>query len=153
MPRRQTTLQIYCKTYKQAQVDQTHGLLRKARRLDKILEASADTASTTSLEESAASTPSAVPVPGPGPSAPATTNGYSNGLRHAGGASSSSADPHCYRCQTEFSPFFHEVATATAMANAHHGQAGEAPPKSWLCHKCHTESRKSFPVIIGIGAS
>ncbi|TBU61777.1 hypothetical protein BD310DRAFT_919862 [Dichomitus squalens] len=140
----ETTLQIYCRNYKQAQVDQTHGLLRKARRLDKILQASADTASTTSVDESAPSTPGVAP----GPSAP-KTNGYSNGLSH-----SASADPHCYRCQTEFSPFFHEVATsATNMHHQRGSGGGDAQPKSWLCHKCHTESRKTFPVIIGIGAS
>jgi hypothetical protein len=33
----QTALQVYCKNYKQAQVDNTHGLLRKAQRLDNIL--------------------------------------------------------------------------------------------------------------------
>ena len=38
----QTALQIYCRNYKQADVGQTHGLLRKARRLDQILEAFGD---------------------------------------------------------------------------------------------------------------
>ncbi|TFY78651.1 hypothetical protein EWM64_g5362 [Hericium alpestre] len=33
-----TALQVYCKTYKQAQVSQSHALLRKARRLDHILD-------------------------------------------------------------------------------------------------------------------
>ncbi|THG98485.1 hypothetical protein EW026_g3722 [Hermanssonia centrifuga] len=32
-----TALQVYAKTYKQAQVENTHGLLRKAQRLDSIL--------------------------------------------------------------------------------------------------------------------
>lgn len=34
---RQTALQVYCKNYKQAEIENTHGLLRKARRLDNIL--------------------------------------------------------------------------------------------------------------------
>ncbi|KIJ65499.1 hypothetical protein HYDPIDRAFT_39434 [Hydnomerulius pinastri MD-312] len=33
----ETALQVYCRTYKQAPVSQAHGLLRKARRLDSIL--------------------------------------------------------------------------------------------------------------------
>jgi hypothetical protein len=33
-------MQIYCKTYKQAQTDLSYGLLRKARRLDDILKVS-----------------------------------------------------------------------------------------------------------------
>ncbi|KAI0364362.1 hypothetical protein BV20DRAFT_1125672 [Pilatotrama ljubarskyi] len=105
----ETALQVYCKNYKQAPVAQTHGLLRKARRLDKILNA---------------------------------TNGDISSAASVDGDSTQSApDPHCYRCQTEFSPFFHEVTNTTQ---------GEA--KSWLCHKCHAETRKSYPVIIGIGA-
>lgn len=46
---RQTAMQVYCKNYKQVQIAQTHGLLRKARRLDTILNgngAAADGAST-----------------------------------------------------------------------------------------------------------
>ncbi|KAH9893367.1 hypothetical protein C8Q73DRAFT_696721 [Cubamyces lactineus] len=106
----ESSLQVYCRNYKQAPVAQTHGLLRKARRLDKILHASlGDGSSTASVD---------------------------------GDSMQSSADPHCYRCQTEYSPFFHEV-TNTAQ--------GEA--KSWLCHKCHAETRKTYPVIIGLGAS
>ena len=101
---------MYCRNYKQAPIAQTHGLLRKARRLDKILHASlGDGSSTASVD---------------------------------GDSMQSTADPHCYRCQTEYSPFFHEV-TNTAQ--------GEA--KSWLCHKCHAETRKTYPVIIGLGAS
>ncbi|KAJ8473751.1 hypothetical protein ONZ51_g7685 [Trametes cubensis] len=106
----ETSLQVYCRNYKQAPIAQTHGLLRKARRLDKILHASlGDGSSTASVD---------------------------------GDSMQSTADPHCYRCQTEYSPFFHEV-TNTAQ--------GEA--KSWLCHKCHAETRKTYPVIIGLGAS
>ncbi|RPD53362.1 hypothetical protein L227DRAFT_581377 [Lentinus tigrinus ALCF2SS1-6] len=78
----ETALQVYCKTYKQAQTSETHGLLRKARRLDKILEANGDTSSTTSLDDNI--------LPGTG----------------VGGGG---ADPQCCRCRTEFSPFFHEV--------------------------------------------
>ena len=120
-PRTQTALQVYCKTYKQAQVSETHGLLRKARRLDKILEANGDTSSSASLDEG---------LPG-GP------------------------EPQCYRCRTEFSPFFHEVPA----------QGGA---RAWLCHKCHAETRSAaaaavsaaaayhgqqHPAMIGIGAA
>ncbi|KIK96767.1 hypothetical protein PAXRUDRAFT_825597 [Paxillus rubicundulus Ve08.2h10] len=38
----ETALQVYCRTYKQAPVSQAHALLRKARRLDSILNAHAD---------------------------------------------------------------------------------------------------------------
>ncbi|RDX51269.1 hypothetical protein OH76DRAFT_1505916 [Lentinus brumalis] len=107
----ETALQLYCKTYKQAQVSETHGLLRKARRLDKILEANGDASSSTSFDDS---------LPGAGP------------------------DPQCYRCRTEFSPFFHEVPV----------QGGA---KAWLCHKCHAETRSAayqqHPAMIGIGAA
>lgn len=107
----QTALQMYCRNYKQAPIAQTHGLLRKARRLDKILDAvvGGDISSAASVDGDGAQT---------------------------------AADPHCYRCQTEFSPFFHEVTNAPRDG-----------VKSWLCHKCHAETRKSYPVIIGIGAS
>ncbi|KAL1941284.1 hypothetical protein VTO73DRAFT_7496 [Trametes versicolor] len=107
----ETALQMYCRNYKQAPIAQTHGLLRKARRLDKILDA----------------------VVGGDISSAASVDGDS---------AQSAADPHCYRCQTEFSPFFHEVTNAPRSG-----------AKSWLCHKCHAETRKSYPVIIGIGAS
>ncbi|OSD04730.1 hypothetical protein PYCCODRAFT_1433065 [Trametes coccinea BRFM310] len=105
----ESALQVYCRNYKQAPVAQTHGLLRKARRLDKILNANGDVSSVVSADNE---------------------------------STQSAAEPHCYRCQTEFSPFFHEV-TNTAQGDA----------KSWLCHKCHAETRKSYPVIIGLGAS
>ncbi|KAF9224072.1 hypothetical protein BS17DRAFT_780421 [Gyrodon lividus] len=38
----ETALQVYCRTYKQAPVSQAHALLRKARRLDSILNTHAD---------------------------------------------------------------------------------------------------------------
>ncbi|CCM01335.1 uncharacterized protein FIBRA_03384 [Fibroporia radiculosa] len=42
----ETALQVYCRNYKQVATAQTHGLLRKARRLDNILNASVDSIST-----------------------------------------------------------------------------------------------------------
>lgn len=39
----QTALQVYSQVYKQAHVSQAHGLLRKARRLDNILNPRGDT--------------------------------------------------------------------------------------------------------------
>ncbi|KAI0738659.1 hypothetical protein C8Q80DRAFT_255981 [Daedaleopsis nitida] len=139
----ETALQVYCKTYKQAQVTETHGLLRKARRLDKILEAM-----------NPGSTGIANGVNG------TTVNGHGHGngvdpssslsaaapahLHRFSSSEGAGPTPHCYRCRTEFSPFFHEVA---------HTAQGE--PRSWLCHKCHAETRTSYhnPVIIGIGAA
>lgn len=38
----QTALQVYCQAYKQARTGQAHGLLRKARRLDQIMNIRAD---------------------------------------------------------------------------------------------------------------
>lgn len=38
----QTALQVYCRAYKQAPVNQAHGLLRKARRLDSLLNRSSE---------------------------------------------------------------------------------------------------------------
>ncbi len=177
MPGNQTTLQLYCRNYKQADVGQTHALLRKARRLDQILEASAsasasaERSSTASVYESGASTPGTgvglAPsvVPNGFPNANGFPNGNgTNGHGHGQGLALAlaAADPHCYRCQTEFSPFFHEVATPNAPhvgrpngnGNGNgNGSGGEPLLKSWLCHKCHTECRNSYPVIIGIGAS
>ena len=77
----QTALQVYCKTYKQAQVAQSHALLRKARRLDEILK-----------EKDAA---------------PNGTNGVAEAA--AAAAAVSSAEPRCSRCKTMYSPFFHRV--------------------------------------------
>ncbi|KAK7685733.1 hypothetical protein QCA50_011078 [Cerrena zonata] len=38
----ETALQVYCKNYKQAPLDNTHGLLRKAKRLDQIIQTEED---------------------------------------------------------------------------------------------------------------
>ncbi|KAH7914580.1 hypothetical protein BJ138DRAFT_1143440 [Hygrophoropsis aurantiaca] len=43
----ETALQVYCRTYKQAPVTQAHGLLRKARRLDQIINIPSDNLSST----------------------------------------------------------------------------------------------------------
>ena len=111
----QTALQLYCRHYKQASVAQTHGLLRKAQRLDKILDASTVAGVPSAASDASIDEPMAISPP-------------------------STSIPHCYRCRTEFSPYFHEVA----------GRA-----KAWLCHKCYTETRSSYhnPVILGIGAA
>lgn len=125
----QSSLQVFCRNYKQAPIAQTHGLLRKARRLDKILNAAIGSGDTS---------------PAPSVDGDSNGNGNGNGSGNGGGTNGAQAgaDPHCYRCQTEFSPFFHEV-TNTPQGGA----------KSWLCHKCHAETRKSYPVIIGLGAA
>ncbi|TFK39718.1 hypothetical protein BDQ12DRAFT_697826 [Crucibulum laeve] len=47
----ETALQVYCQAYKQAAVTQAHGLLRKARRLDTILNLRSDAPSITSTPE------------------------------------------------------------------------------------------------------
>ncbi|OBZ73631.1 Lid2 complex component snt2 [Grifola frondosa] len=102
----ETALQVYCKNYKQAPTAHIHGLLRKARRLDKIL-------NTHTPDGSAASS--------------------------VDGDAQASAEPHCYRCKTEFSPLFYPATAQGAQA--------------WLCHKCHAETRESHPVTNGIGSS
>lgn len=56
----ETALQVYVQSYKQAQVGQAHGLLRKARRLDSILNTRSE-----SSTPSTASTPQQRPSPGP----------------------------------------------------------------------------------------
>ncbi|KAI0730597.1 hypothetical protein C8Q76DRAFT_832983 [Earliella scabrosa] len=111
----ETALQLYCRHYKQASVAQTHGLLRKAQRLDKILDASTVAGAPSAASDAFIDEPMAISPP-------------------------STSITHCYRCRTEFSPYFHEVA----------GRA-----KAWLCHKCYTETRSSYhnPVILGIGAA
>ncbi|KAI0259433.1 hypothetical protein BC834DRAFT_833552 [Gloeopeniophorella convolvens] len=93
----ETALQVYCATYKQAPVAQTHALLRKARRLDHILDDSAPAAN----------------------GAPASANGTSASGSGAGSSSSgatSAAEPQCAHCHTFFSPFFHPLPRAGAFA-------------------------------------
>ncbi|KAN0109125.1 hypothetical protein V8E52_009647 [Russula decolorans] len=87
----ETALQVYCNTYKQAQVAQSHALLRKARRLDLVLE---------EKDPSAA------------------INGHGHGaapaLLVANG--DSGTDLQCAHCRTSFSPFFHPLPRAGAFA-------------------------------------
>lgn len=190
----QTVLQLYCKTYKQAPVHETHGLLRKAMRLDRILEQQR-------LEEEqrqaqlppqqqpngTAGAPDAMVVDGGGSSTaladvksaanikanvPNGVNGHAHAHMHGQGHAPGTVgddehaarepDPQCYRCRTEFSPFFHEVALGAAPgangaggAGASNGAgAGVGKARSWLCHKCYAETRMtSYPVIIGIAAA
>ncbi|KAI0042738.1 hypothetical protein FA95DRAFT_1590696 [Auriscalpium vulgare] len=91
----ETALQVYCKTYKQAPIKQSYALLRKARRLDHIIEEK--------------------DVPSP-------TNGH---------VSPPDAEPHCHRCRTVFSPFFHPVPR--------HNSSGSSSSPKYLCHRCHFE--------------
>ncbi|KAI0318770.1 hypothetical protein OF83DRAFT_1163302 [Amylostereum chailletii] len=88
----ETALQVYCRTHKQAQVAQSHALLRKARRLDQIL---GNTGNGTAENGHASSSTS--------------TAGNVHG--HAGTA----AEPQCVKCNTVYSPFFHTVT------EPHHG--------------------------------
>lgn len=96
----QTALQVYCKNYKQVPIAQTHGLLRKARRLDSILNTGVD---------SSAADPEV----------------------------QSSSDPRCYRCHSEFSPFFHPVSAAT------NGSSSYSDTRTWLCHRCFVDTREN----------
>ena len=80
---------MYCNTYKQAQVAQLHALLRKARRLDHVLE-----------EKD-----------------PAALNGHGHGaIAVPAAGSDSDTDPECAHCKTSFSPFFHPLPRAGAFA-------------------------------------
>jgi len=88
----ETALQVYCNTYKQAQVAQSHALLRKARRLDLVLEEKEP---------------------------PVALNGHGHGATAAlpvTNGSNSDADPQCAHCHTSFSPFFHPLPRAGAFA-------------------------------------
>ena len=84
----QTALQVYCNMYKQAPVAQSHALLRKARRLDHVLEEK-----------------DLVALNGHGANAALPAAGDENG-----------ADPQCAHCQTAFSPFFHPLPRAGTFA-------------------------------------
>jgi hypothetical protein len=83
----QTALQVYCNTYKQAPVAQSHALLRKARRLDLVLEEK-------DLALSGQVTAGAL-----------VANGESG-----------AEDPECAHCRTSYSPFFHPLPRAGAFA-------------------------------------
>ncbi|KAI0287346.1 hypothetical protein BC826DRAFT_917324 [Russula brevipes] len=83
----ETALQVYCNTYKQAQVAQSHALLRKARRLDHVLEEKDSSA----------------------------LNGHGAAALPAAGGDSGT-DPECAHCKTSFSPFFHPLPRAGAFA-------------------------------------
>ncbi|GBE86744.1 hypothetical protein SCP_0906250 [Sparassis crispa] len=109
----ETALQIYCQNYKQVPTAHTHGLLRKARRLDNILGGSDGT----STPSSDADTP---------PSGP---------------------EFRCYRCRSEFSPFFHPVSPANGKAVAH------PDAKSWMCHRCFVEARENQVVTNGTAST
>ncbi|KAH9945765.1 hypothetical protein B0H21DRAFT_860461 [Amylocystis lapponica] len=110
----ETALQLYCKNYKQVPIAQTHGLLRKARRLDNILHANGqDSASTPSTDSDALS-----------------------------------ADPKCYQCHSEFSPFFHLIQPPHSGKSTMQGDE-----KRWLCHRCHVEMRENHVGLNGTVSS
>jgi len=104
----QTALQTYCQHYKQAQPSQAHGLLRKARRLDTILNIRRDT--------TPESTPDTVepecykchtqfsPVFYPALNTPVTNgiNGRASGSSSSSNKSTSGKDKWmCHRCHFE----------------------------------------------------
>ncbi|KAH9930212.1 uncharacterized protein B0H18DRAFT_993754 [Fomitopsis serialis] len=104
----ETALQVYCKSYKQVPIAQTHGLLRKARRLDSI------------LNNGTESLPADSDLP-------------------------PSSEPRCYRCHSEFSPFFHPVS---ATAN---GTTSLADRRTWQCHQCFVETRETHNHVAANG--
>jgi len=106
----ETALQVYCKNYKQVPTAQTHGLLRKARRLDNILNAGSD------------------------------------GMSSHDGDAPSGPEPRCYRCRSEFSPFFHSVSAISATNGK---TAAHADAKTWMCHRCYMEQQESRIVTNG----
>ena len=157
---------MYCKNYKQAPIQETHGLLRKAMRLDKILEQQAQQQPPPAPRTNGAGGPTLV-TSLDGTTAFADLNGAANGggPAHLNGLAppldgvQQVPDPHCFRCHTEYSPFFHEVPLTNGAAPVTNGAGkgkgvGAGKARSWLCHKCYAETRKtSYPVMIGIGAS
>jgi len=79
---------VYCNTYKQAPVAQSHALLRKARRLDLVLE-----------EKDSAG-----------------LNGHGAAALPSADSSENGTDPQCAHCKTSFSPFFHPLPRVGAFA-------------------------------------
>ena len=78
---------MYCNTYKQAPVAQSHALLRKARRLDLVLDEK-----------------------------DLSLNGPVTGAAHATNGENGAEDPACAHCKTSYSPFFHPLPRAGAFA-------------------------------------
>lgn len=85
----ESALQLFSRTYKQAETNQSHSLLRKAQRLDQLLHALGLTQSETSSISSGVET-----------DGPSTPNG-----------SSAPVKPECVVCSTQFSPFFHKTSS------------------------------------------
>jgi hypothetical protein len=83
----ETALQVYCNTYKQAPVAQSHALLRKARRLDLVLDEK-----------------------------DLSLNGQATATALAANGENSAEDPACAHCKTSYSPFFHPLPRAGAFA-------------------------------------
>ncbi|KAH9944958.1 uncharacterized protein BXZ73DRAFT_95950 [Epithele typhae] len=154
----ESALQLYCRAYKQAPVSETHALLRKAMRLDRILEeqmarlrdlrgrlynAQQHPQSQQPQQNANGVGPIVVDVP-------------------IVDADPPEPEPHCYRCRTQFSPLWHELAGAPPATNGVNGHgAGAATAatatngagRAWMCHKCHASNRQAFPVMIGIATS
>lgn len=101
-------MQVYCRAYKQAPIGHGHSLLRKARRLDNVLN-----------------------------------------VRHEATvpAASTSVEPKCHRCSTEFSPAFYSLTGPLPTVN---GQQKDS--SMWECHRCHFEanevSGKSMDIMV-----
>ncbi|KDR80821.1 hypothetical protein GALMADRAFT_60740 [Galerina marginata CBS 339.88] len=110
----ETALQVYCQAYKQAPVGQAHGLLRKARRLDTILNIRTESV-----------TPSVHPT-------------------------STSSDPECYRCHSQFSPAFYRSSDSIPSPAVNGHREGH---EIWICHKCHFEMNESGAKSMGMMVS
>ncbi|KAA1470162.1 hypothetical protein DENSPDRAFT_835896 [Dentipellis sp. KUC8613] len=118
----ETALQVFCRTYKQAPIAQSHALLRKARRLDHILEEKDKEKDKDKEKEKDKDAPAnghvAPPAPAPAP-VPAA----------------SEPEPRCSRCKTTYSPFFHPAPSS--LTNGRSSAAGGAPEPKFYCHRCY----------------
>lgn len=105
----ETALQVYCKNYKQVSTEHTHGLLRKARRLDNIISINGD---------------------------------------HSSVGDDATSDPKCFRCRSEFSPFFHPVPHTNGVSTC-----SAADTRTFLCHRCFIDTRENHVVTNGTASS
>jgi hypothetical protein len=98
-PRVQTALQVYAKNYKQVVLDNSYGLLRKARRLDLIMAGHSEkTTRTTDFP---------------------------------------TCDMRCFKCHTEYSPFFHAVNVK---------KKSESHEQAYECHICFSNKTAQQPL-------
>lgn len=119
----ETALQVFCQAYKQAPVSQAHGLLRKARRLDNILNIRSE-------NTTAASTP--VPSSAADPECSRCSSKFS---------------PAFYRADTGM---MHDYGSRSVSPFSNNGMREDV---TWLCHRCHFESLEMNGKAMGMMVS